>query len=95
MSVKFDDFIQEQLNDPEFRKEYEALQPEHAIIQAIVDARNRPGLTQKELSLRTGIAQSDISKLERGNSNPSIRTLQRLASGMGMTLRIEFVGKTE
>ena len=95
MSVKFDDFIQEQLNDPEFRKEYEALQPEHAIIQAIVDARNRSGLTQKELSLRTGIAQSDISKLERGNSNPSIRTLQRLASGMGMTLRIEFVGKTE
>ena len=95
MSVKFDDFLQEQLNDPEFRKEYEALQPEHAIIQAIVDARNRSGLTQKELSLRTGIAQSDISKLERGNSNPSIRTLQRLASGMGMTLRIEFVGKTE
>ena len=95
MSVKFDDFIQEQLNDPEFRKEYEALQPEHAIIQAIIDARNRSGLTQKELSLRTGIAQSDISKLERGNSNPSIRTLQRLASGMGMTLRIEFVGKTE
>ncbi len=95
MSVKFDDFLQEQLNDPEFRKEYEALQPEHAIIQAIIDARNRSGLTQKELSLRTGIAQSDISKLERGNSNPSIRTLQRLASGMGMTLRIEFVGKTE
>ncbi len=95
MSVKFDDFLQEQLNDPVFRKEYEALQPEHAIIQAIIDARNRSGLTQKELSLRTGIAQSDISKLERGNSNPSIRTLQRLASGMGMTLRIEFVGKTE
>ena len=95
MSVKFDDFLQEQLNDPEFRKEYEVLQPEHAIIQAIIDARNRSGLTQKELSLRTGIAQSDISKLERGNSNPSIRTLQRLASGMGMTLKIEFVGKTE
>ena len=89
------ELTEELMQDESFRREYEALQPEHAIIQAIVDARNRSGLTQKELSLRTGIAQSDISKLERGNSNPSIRTLQRLASGMGMTLRIEFVGKTE
>lgn len=91
MSVKFDDFLQEQLQDPEFKKEYEALQPEHAIIQAIIDARQQSGLTQKELSERTGIAQGDISKLERGNANPSIRTLQRLAAGMGMKLRLEFL----
>ena len=49
------------------------------------------GLTQKELSERTGIAQGDISKLENGNANPSIRTLQRLASGMNMTLKVEFL----
>ena len=90
MSVKFDDFLQEQLRDPEFRKEYEALQPEHAIIQAIIDARQQSGMTQKELAEKTGIAQGDISKLERGNSNPSIRTLQRLAAGMGMTIKLEF-----
>ena len=90
MSVKFDEFLQEQLLDSEFKKEYEALQPERAIIQAIIDARQRSGLTQKELSERTGIAQGDISKLERGNSNPSLRTLQRLATGMGMSLHIEF-----
>ena len=91
MSVKFDDFLQEQLQDSEFKKEYEALQPEHAIIQAIIDARRQLGLTQKELSEITGIAQGDISKLERGNANPSIRTLQRLAAGMGMRLRLEFL----
>ena len=90
MSNKFDDFLQEQLKDPEFRKEYEALQPEHAIIQAIIEARTTSGLTQKELSERTGIAQGDISKLENGNANPSVRTLQRLAAGMGMKLKIEF-----
>ena len=87
MSVKFDEFLQEQLLDSEFKNEYEALQPERAIIQAIIDARQRSGLTQKELSERTGIAQGDISKLERG---PSLRTLQRLATGMGMSLHIEF-----
>lgn len=64
MSVKFDDFLQEQLQDSEFKQEYEALQPEHAIIQAIIDARRELGLTQKELSEITGIAQGDISKLE-------------------------------
>ena len=91
MSAKFEDFLQEQLQDTEFRKEYETLQPERAVIQAMIDARKNSGLTQKELSERTGIAQGDISKLENGNANPSIRTLQRLASGMGMTLKVEFL----
>ena len=91
MSKRFDDFLQEQLQDPEFRAEYEALQPERAIIQAIIDARRSTGISQKELAEKTGIAQGDISKLENGNGNPSIRTLQRLAKGMGMKLKIEFV----
>ena len=94
MSTKFNDFLQEQLQDPEFRKEYEALQPEHAVVQAIIDARKNAGLTQKELSERTGIAQGDISKLENGNANPSIRMLQRLAAAMGMTLKVEFLPNT-
>ena len=94
MSTKFNDFLQEQLQDPEFRKEYEALQPEHAVVQAIIDARKNAGLTQKELSERTGIAQGDISKLENGNANPSIRTLQRLAAAMGLTLKVEFLPNT-
>ena len=93
MSTKFDDFLQEQLQDPEFRKEYDALQPERAIIQAMIDARRSAGITQKELANRTGIAQGDISKLERGNANPSVKTLLRLAEGMGMNLKIEFVPK--
>ena len=91
MSTKFDDFLAEQLQDPDFSKEYEALQPERAVVQAIINARRSAGLTQKELSERTGIAQGDISKLENGSANPSIRTLQRLAAGMGMILNIEFV----
>lgn len=91
MSVKFDDFLQEQLQDEEFRAAYEALQPEHAVIQALIDARKESGMTQKELADRTGITQGDISKLEKGNANPSIKTLQRLAIGMNKILRVEFV----
>ena len=91
MSVKFDDFLNEQLKDPEFKAEYEAFRPEHGVIQAIIDARKDSGLTQKELAEKTGIAQGDISKMEHGNANPSLRTLQRLAAGMGKVLRIEFL----
>ncbi len=89
--TNFNDFLAEQMKDEEFRKEYEALEPEFTIMQAMIDARTSEGLTQKELSARSGIAQGDISKLENGNANPSIRTLQRLAAAMGKTLRIEFL----
>lgn len=89
--TKFNDFLKEQLEDPEIRAEYDALEPEFQIIQAMIDARKLKGITQKELSERTGIAQSDISKLENGNANPSLRTLQRLASGMGCKLKLEFI----
>ncbi|MBR5162701.1 MAG: helix-turn-helix transcriptional regulator [Schwartzia sp.] len=86
----YEDFLKEQLKDPELKAEYDALEPEFTIIQAMIDARKESGLTQKELAARTGIAQADISKLEHGNANPSLRTLQRLAAGMGRKLKIEF-----
>ena len=88
---KFNDFLNEQLQDPEVRAEYEALEPEFSIMQAMIDARKSSGMTQKQLSEKTGIAQADISKLENGNANPSLRTLQRLAAGMGMQVKIEFI----
>ena len=91
MATKFDDFLNEQLKNPEIKKEYEALAPEFAIIQAMIDARQASGLTQQQLADRTGIAQADISKLEHGNANHSLRTLQRLAAGMGMQLKVEFI----
>ena len=83
----------EQMKNPEFVKEYDAIQPEMDVIRAIVDARTSQNITQKELAERTGINQADISKLENGTRNPSINLLKRLAGGMGMVLKIEFVPK--
>ena len=87
----FRNYLNRQLQRPSFKAEWDTLQPELTIAQAMIDARKESGLTQKQLSERTGIAQADISTLERGNANPSLRTLQRLAAGMGMNVKIEFV----
>ena len=93
--TKFNDFLHEQMKYPAFAEEYRALEPEFAIVQAMIDARKTSGLTQRELSEKTGITQADISKLENGSANPSIKTLQRLAAGMGMRLKVEFAPAKE
>jgi len=89
--TKLDDFIEEQLQDPVFKEKYDALEPEFVVMQAMIDARKDKGMTQKELSAATGISQADISRLERGTGNPSIKTLQRVAKALHMALKIEFV----
>ena len=87
------EFKNEQMTDREFAEEYQALQPELDVIKAIIEARTSQNLTQKQFSERTGINQADISKLENGTRNPTINLLKRLAEGMGMALKIEFIPK--
>lgn len=89
--LKFDDVLNEKLKDPEFKAAYDALEPEFAVIEAIMKARAQMGLTQKQLSERTGISQADISRIERGTANPSLKTLQRIATALGRRVQIEFV----
>lgn len=91
MGKSFRETLNEQLKDPEFWAEWEALEPERQIIRAIIEGREEKHMTQKQLAEATGIAQTDISRLESGTANPSLRTLKRLAAGMGMVLKVEFV----
>lgn len=87
------DFMEEQLRDPAFKEEYDKIQPELDVIRALVDARISRNMTQKQLAEKTGIDQADISKLENGTRNPSLNLLKRLAEGMDMTLKLEFLPK--
>ena len=82
--------LDEQLKDTEFAAEWERQCPEREYIKAIITARIEQNLTQKELSERTGIRQSNISRIENGNSSPTVATLQQLAHGLGKKLHIEF-----
>lgn len=89
----FDILLNEQLKDEEFRREYEAMKPKFAIIQAMIDTRVKTGFTQEDLSSRSGVSQRVIRTLENGNGNPSLETLQKLAEAMNMTLKLEFIPK--
>ena len=78
------------LKNAEVKAEYEALQPEYDIIQAMIDVRISQNITQKELSARTGITQADISRIENGTRNPSLSMVKKLANGLGLQLKLEF-----
>lgn len=82
-----------QMEDESFKAAYKELEPEFEIIKALINARANANITQKELAERTGIAQTEISRLENGTRNPSVKILQKLADGLGMKLKIEFVPK--
>lgn len=92
---KYTDYKIRALSNPEVKQEYDALQPEYDIIQAMIDARLSQNITQKELSERTGITQADISRIERGTRNPSLAMMKRIAEGLGMQLKLEFIPMTK
>ncbi|CCL51450.1 MAG: helix-turn-helix transcriptional regulator [Finegoldia magna] len=93
MSKNFRDTLKEEMENPEFKKEWDNLEVEFQIIKAMIDGRNENHITQRELSDMTGIAQGDISKIENGNANPSIKTLDRLADALGKKLKVTFESK--
>jgi len=82
--------IKEQLKNPEFAKEYEALSEEYEVARQIIRTRIAAGLTQRELAEKIGTRQSNVSRIENGNSNPSIATLKRIAKATGTKLQIVF-----
>lgn len=78
----------EQMKDPEFKREYDALEEEFALLTSLIRARTRAGLTQEELAARMGTTQSVVARLESGRGKPSTRTLERYAKATGTKLRI-------
>jgi predicted transcriptional regulator len=86
----FKHHLEKQMKNPEFAAEWERQRPEREYIKAIVAVRAEQNMTQAELSKKTGIRQSNISRIENGNCSPTVATLQQIAEGTGKTLHIEF-----
>lgn len=84
--IKFDTLHKKWMKDPAYRREYDALEEEFALIAA----RARAGLSQAQLAKRMKTTQSAIARLESGRAQPSTRTLQRFAAATGHRLKISF-----
>jgi transcriptional regulator with XRE-family HTH domain len=78
------------MSEPKYRKAYEALDEEFSLASAVIDVRNRAGLTQNQLARKMGTTQPVVARLESGRGRPSMRTLQRLAEATGSRLLIRF-----
>lgn len=89
--TSFKDFKQQALSNPEVKAEYDALEAEYDIIKALIQVRHEQNMTQKQLAEKTGITQADISRIENGTRNPSLEMIKRLAKGLGLQLKLEFV----
>ena len=89
--MNFKEYKEKALKEnPELYEEYKELEPEYELIKQVIKIRKDQELTQKELADRTGTRQSNISRLEQGESNPSLKFLKKLAQGLGKELHIEF-----
>ena len=88
--TKIRDLHKKWMKDPEYRKEYDALEEEFALMAAVAKARARSGLSQAELAKRMNTTQSTIARLESGRGRPSTRTLGRFAKATGHRLKISF-----
>ena len=88
--TKIRDLHKKWMREPDYRKEYEALEEEFALASALIAARSRAGLTQEQLAQKMETSQSAIARLESGRAMPSGLTLKRLARATGTRLRITF-----
>lgn len=77
-------------DDPEYRREFIALEEEFALASALIAARARAGLSQAQLAERMNTTQEVIARLESGRVRPSTRMLERLAKATGTRLKITF-----
>lgn len=88
--VTWTEFRKELMSDPGVKKAYEDLQPEFAIVQAIIDARVKKKISQAELARRMGTGQAVISRLENANAKPSLSLIKRLADALDLKVEINF-----
>jgi transcriptional regulator with XRE-family HTH domain len=81
------------LTDPEFRKEYKALEPEYQLASALIRLRLAKGLTQEQLARLLNTKQESIARLESGSSLPSLSTVKRVANALDARMEIKLQPK--
>jgi len=88
MTTTFKQFKTKALKNPVVKAEYEALEPEFEVVKTIINQRIKRGWSQTQLAKAVGSRQPVISRLERGEGNPSLSTLQKIAKALDLSLQV-------
>ena len=86
--MKYRDFLNENLADPEFKKIYDADQKEFDLISQIITLRKESKMTQHQLSIKTGISQADLSRIERGKKLASYKQAKKIAGAFNKEVKM-------
>jgi len=88
MSTDFRDLVHELERDPEERSAIEHARERFTLGAMLLERRTAAGFTQKDLADASGIPQSEISRIERGQANPTLQTIEALGAPLGVSLSL-------
>lgn len=88
--LTLNEYLEDQLKDPEFKKEWEKSEAAYQVTRALIEARIKGKISQRELAKKAGTTQAVISRIENMSVSPSVRLLQRIADSLGKKLEIKF-----
>jgi len=88
--LTLNEYLEEQLKDPEFKKEWEKSEVAYQVTREFIRARIEGKISQRQLAKRAGTTQAVISRIENMSVSPSIGLVQRIASSLGKKLEIKF-----
>jgi len=88
MVTTFKQFKTKALKNPAVKAEYDALEPEYEVVKTIIKERIKRGWSQTDLAKAVGSRQPVISRLERGEGNPSLSTLHKIAKALDLSLQV-------
>lgn len=100
MATKFDDYISEveqkaKAGGPEALARWDAFNAHYAMAREVRELRKKRNLTQKQLAAASGIDQGEISRIERGQTNPTASTLAALLAPLGARVGVITRGKRD
>jgi ribosome-binding protein aMBF1 (putative translation factor) len=87
--IPFKKIKAEMFKKPGVKKAYDDLEFEFKILEALIVARGRKNLTQKELAKNIGVAQSALARFESGKINPTLSFLKKVTEGLGLKLMVK------
>lgn len=85
-----EDYLKEQLRDPEFKKEWEKGEPAYQVGRELIRSRIEAKISQRQLAKRAKTTQAVVSRIENMSVSPTIGLVQKLAEALGKKVEIKF-----